>query len=177
MLFMVCSLLNFLKMLKNKPDMLMKKKLLTIVNSVLAFVAAALGLTGCGEPGGNWNISAEYGCPNADFDISGRVVNGADEAIEGIEVQLLDTWTPASDTTNADGEYVIKTTGFPHGEITVVAVDIDGDQNGLYSPDTIKVKAEYVGGDGRWYEGKHTGVVNFKLHAAEPTEPEEPTEE
>ncbi len=152
----------------------MKQNILKFFNSLLVFIAGALGLTGCGH---GWGIVAEYGCPNADFDLSGRVVNESDEAIEGIEVKLLDSWENASDTTNADGEYAIKTSGFPLSEISVVAVDIDGDQNGLYASDTVKVKAEYTGGDGRWYDGKHIGVVNFKLHAAEPTEPEEPTEE
>lgn len=152
----------------------MKQNILKVFNRLLVMVAGLLGLSGCGNGHGDWGIAAEYGCPNADFDISGRVVNESDEAIEGIEVQLLDTWTPAADTTNADGVYAIKTQGFPRGEITVVAVDIDGEQNGLYASDTVKVNAEYTGGDGRWYDGKHTGVVNFKLHAAEPTEPEEP---
>ncbi len=147
----------------------MKNKVIKQLNSLMAFVLGVLGfssLMGCGA----------YGCPSAGFDLSGRVVNESDKAIEGIEVKLLDSWENASDTTNADGEYAIKTSGFPLSEISVVAVDIDGDQNGLYASDTVKVKAEYVGGKG-WYEGKYTGVVNFKLHAAEPTEPEEPEEE
>ncbi len=143
----------------------MKSKVIKKLNRLMAFVLGVLGfssLMGCGA----------YGCPSADFDISGRVVNESDEAIEGIEVQLPDAWANASDTTNADGDYAIKTFGFPDSEITVVAVDIDGEENGLYASDTVKVKAKYVGGKG-WYEGKHTGVVNFKLHATEPTEPEE----
>lgn len=144
------------------------KNIVKQLNRLMAFVLGVLGfssLMGCGA----------YGCPSADFDISGRVVNESDEPIEGIEVQILDTWSNSSAITNTDGEYAIKTSGYPRNTISVVATDIDGEQNGLYDSYLVTVNANYKKrGRSEWYKGKHTGVVNFKLHAAEPTEPEEP---
>ncbi len=144
----------------------MKEKLVLLLNSIFAILAAALGLTGCDK---DPYPAPMYGCPPVRYDIEGRVVNEADEPIEGIEVSLdQDSYLPqAPATTDAEGNYGMERSIYDDGyEIAVIANDVDGETNGLYASDTVKVKLR----DAVMKDGINTLVVDFKLQPPKPTE-------
>lgn len=144
----------------------MKAKLVSLFNGVLAILAAALGLTGCDK---DPYPAPMYGCPPVRYDIEGRVVNDADEPIEGIEVSIdQDSYLPQPPvTTDAEGNYGMGRFIDEYGnEIAVIAHDVDGETNGLYASDTVRVKLR----DAVMKDGINTLVVDFKLHAPQSTE-------
>lgn len=134
----------------------MKMKFLKVRQLMIAAMAGLLGVNyGC--------TTCEYGCPEADFDISGHVTDKAGNPIEGIEVEHL----YRADTTDADGYYHMpKYSGFPEREIHISFTDADGDEHGAYRDTVVTVmvdRDEYRGGDGNWYEGTLTKVVDVTL--------------
>lgn len=140
----------------------MKIKFIKIRKLLIAALAGLLGInaTSCAKYG---TIYADYGCPEADFDISGHVTDKGGNPIEGIEVKHYD----CSDTTDAYGYYHIpKHREFPDAEVPIDFRDADGDEHGAYSDTTVIVKvnhSEYRGGDDNWYEGTLTKEVNMTL--------------
>lgn len=137
-------------------------------------VAAILGALGfsvasCEEIGGRL---VEYGCPHADFAISGRVTvaeNG--EALKGIQVvveKIREDYT-RNDTlyTNENGMYNIAGDYDFLDSINLTFTDIDGlDNGGEFSSKTETVKfrsKDFKGGDDRWYQGKAEKELNVNL--------------
>ena len=141
--------------MKNRQFVLRFRRLL------LAALAGLLGVnvTSCAKYG---SLEAEYGCPEADFDISGHVTDREGNPIEGIEVKHL----YRADTTDADGNYHITNySGFPDRELHINFIDADGDEHGAYRDTTVTVKvnySEYRGGSG-WYEGTLTKELDVTL--------------
>ena len=122
-------------------------------------LAAMAGLLGA-------NTScAKYGCPEADYDISGHIANKDGKPIEGIEVR--DYYSCLADTTDADGYYHILK--HRHSYVTVLPVDfrdVDGEEHGAYRDTTMSVKfdgRDFRGGRGKWYEGTLTKEVDMTL--------------
>lgn len=139
----------------------MKKKTIKMRQLLLAAMAGVLGVNyGCGP------FQAEYGCPSADFDISGRVTDKNGTPVEGIEVKH-DQSNNIVDTTNADGFYHLpKYNDFPNQDISMAFRDVDSNEHGAYRDTTVVVPVEhneYRGGDGHWYEGTLTKEVNVTL--------------
>ena len=156
-------------------------------NCALAGLISMLGFTtGCEK-----EARMEYGTPNADYTVKGTVVNKADgKPIEGIQVAY---YTPStgiipmygvisapykpktSVTTDAKGEFKLKSNFSisellpdENGLVTVFVEDIDGEKNGLFQSDYLKVdfsKAEHSGKQKNWYEGEYT--VNVKVELTE----------
>ena len=140
----------------------MNKKTIKMRRLLLAAMAGVLGVNyGCDS----YEFQAEYGCPSADFDISGQVTDKNGNPVEGIEVNprrynLLDT-------TDADGYYHLpKHNAFPDQQISIAFRDVDSNEHGAYRDTTVVVPVEhneYRGGDGHWYEGTLTKEVNVTL--------------
>ena len=90
-----------------------------------------------------------YGCPYAEFQISGRVENSQKQAIKGIEVSIKQTNNPykqallAKDTTDADGSFEFSFTEFPVNELLITTLDIDSTENGSYQSNSIQITLEY----------------------------------
>ena len=90
-----------------------------------------------------------YGCPYAEFQISGRVENSQKQAIKGIEVSIKQTNNPykqatlAKDTTDADGSFEFSFTEFPVNELLITTHDIDSTADGSYQPNSIQITPEY----------------------------------
>jgi len=124
-------------------------------NWALAGLLSMLGFTGCILP------QMEYGTPNAKYTVKGTVVNKADgKPIEGIRVgyssafvsvamygTLPASYTPKTYvTTNSKGEFNladrynnVDSLMDNNGQVPVYVEDIDGEKNGLFQSDTLKV--------------------------------------
>jgi putative lipoprotein (rSAM/lipoprotein system) len=140
-------------------------------NWALVGILGILGFSGCDAVGPDM-----YGTPWASLAIKGTVVNKADgKPIEGIKVDvvtdnlgLLEGQTPESwiATTNAKGEFALSNTY--GGETRIAITDIDGEKNGSFVSDTIKVRydndnAEIIGGEKGWNQGVLTATVKVEL--------------
>lgn len=144
----------------------MKKIVLKAYGKILTFLLTLFGITNC--------VSVEYGTPDADFIIRGKVKDA--ETFQSIPkigiIRSLGYSEEYFDTTytNASGEYEFKYGGFPEfdGEIMVIAKDLDGEENGLYKADTLKIrftnKDLVKKGKGEWYQGVYEkSEQNFAL--------------
>jgi len=144
---------------------MMKIRYYKLKHWLLATAAGLLGLNvGCDRI-----FVEEYGCPEADYEVKGRVTTRGDMPIEGIKVSLNEYY---ADTTDADGRYYVGFGGFPIGDDTVKVSfsDIDGEANSSYADTTVSVvfhNSDLHGGDGHWYEGRATKVVDVKLREVE----------
>ena len=154
-------------------------------NWALAGLISMLGFTtGCEKA----ESVVEYGTPNADYTVKGSVVNKADgKPIEGISIGYNPTLmattlygilpTPykpkASVTTDAKGEFKLKS-NFSIGEfqpdenglVSVYVEDIDGEKNGLFQSEVLKVNfknAEHGGKPKSWYNGEYTKTIKVEL--------------
>ncbi len=149
------------------------------MNWVLSGLLVLFGFTNCDAP-------MEYGTPNADYTLKGKVIDKADaKPIKGIRVGYSPypsavvmygvpstTYyrTLAADTTAAEGQYKL-TEKFYIGEVredsvAVYVQDIDGAENGSYRDTVLYVDfedAELSGKAGNWYSGELTIEKNIEL--------------
>ena len=146
------------------------RSILRKVNYCIGFILSLLGVSfsGCTVEYGCPPVTAEYGVPQADYQISGRVENAQKRGVQGIKVYMksamdydYDTFEgnpTAADTTTIDGGFAINCTEFPEREIWLVAEDIDSTENGLYKLDSVLITPEFKDVPGsNW---RHTAVVN-----------------
>jgi len=157
----------------------MSKTFIRILNWTLAVLLVLLGFSNC-EP------MDEYGVPNADYNLKGKVVDKADaKPIKGIRIGYYRGYNnPANlyrvsrdpnlrfnaDTTDIKGEYnFTQNSAIPailDDETTVYVVDINGNENGLYRDTVINVNFENAVKSGKtknWYVGKLTLNVDIEL--------------
>lgn len=148
------------------------------LNIFLTGLLAIFGFSNC-EP------RMEYGTPNADYTVKGKVLNKADmKPVKGIRVGytpfpgavvmygvLPMTYNPSiADTTDTAGAYKL-TQNFSIGEIQAPEVpvyiqDIDGTENGLFQDTTIHVNFENAVKTGKgtdWYDGELTVNLDVEL--------------
>ena len=157
--------------------MSMSKTFIRILNWTLAVLLVLLGFSNC-DP------VDEYGVPNADYNLKGKVVDMADaKPIKGIRIgyyggyiNQVDMYKVSrnpnvrfnADTTDVKGEYNFTQNSaiIPDDEITVYVVDIDGDENGLYRDTVINVNFENAAKSGKtrnWYGGKLSLNLDIEL--------------
>lgn len=134
---------------------------------VQLILSAILGLMGCSEC-----AVEEYGCPSADFEMKGKVVNEKGEAMPDVDVSNS---YPQSDTsriyrpvatTNESGEYVVQDDLYNLWEQAEgYSFRFVGDTTKYEPFDTIipRSSLNIKGGDGDWYQGKASVVVNVTL--------------
>ncbi|MEG2317881.1 MAG: radical SAM-associated putative lipoprotein [Rikenellaceae bacterium] len=140
----------------------MKNQVLKTSNWVYALLIGILGFSqGCSDSDDD-EFMLEYGCPHADFVISGKVIDAANKPIKGIEVA-----TPtANQKTDENGSYSLKYTTMPMQAIEITYKDIDGVENGGEFKEEAKSIAltdtDFVGGDS-WYKGKVEKVIDAQL--------------
>jgi putative lipoprotein (rSAM/lipoprotein system) len=148
-----------------------KRALIKRTNWALGGILGVLGFSNCIENGAD-----EYGTPWADYAIKGTVVNKTNgKPVEGIKVDvvtdntgLLEGQKPESwiATTNAKGEFQLSNTF--GGETMIAVTDIDGEKNGSFVSDTLKVNydndnSEIIGGGKGWNQGTLTATVKVEL--------------
>ncbi len=111
----------------------------------------------------------EYGCPEAEYTVKGKVTNPSGEPIPGIKV--TGNWD--NDITSASGDYILSARVeplYPEETIQIVFADVDSSENGSYRDDTASVvfrHSDLTGGDGHWFEGSATKTLNVTLQPAE----------
>lgn len=153
------------------------KTFIRILNWTLAVLLVLLGFSNC-EP------MDEYGVPNADYNLKGKVVDKADaKPIKGIRIGYYGGYINQAnmykvsrnpnvrfnaDTTDIKGEYNFTQNSaiIPDGEIQVYVRDIDGNENGLYRDTVINANFENAVKSGKtknWYVGKLTLNVDIEL--------------
>ena len=140
----------------------MKIKYLKLKNWFLVSLAGLMGvnMSSCG---------LEYGCPEAEYTVKGKVTNPSGEPIPGIKV--TGNWD--NDITSASGDYILSARVeplYPEETIQIVFADVDSSENGSYQNDTVPVTFQYselTGGDGHWFEGSATKTLNVTLQPAE----------
>jgi len=138
-------------------------------------ISALLALLGfsCGNRGGD--SVAEYGVPSATYKAKGVVVSESDNSpIKGIKTVLLrkkqqdDDWPITSAYTNSDGSFFMEGSEFPRQKLYVKLIDVDGEENGLFTG--VEIEADYTnitftGGSGHWYDGEaelDLGIIKMK---------------
>lgn len=137
-----------------------KKHFYKSFQTVLSIILIAFGISTNSSCRGG----AEYGTPEADFIVTGKVESSADSSpIENIKVTMY------NDTARTDqnGQYsVIARYAFPTDQtFSIIFTDTDGEPNNYQELDTIVVftNPEFTGGDGNWDEGETTKTFNVKL--------------
>ena len=129
-------------------------------------VAGMLSLLGYSCSG---DQPAEYGSPHANFEIKGKVLNKAGEAIPDIQIQIATileggpgvTLDNPCDTlpeiykTDPQGKFNATFIDYPKNKVRVIATDIDSTQNGSYQDKTelIEIKSTDYSGKNGWFEG------------------------
>ncbi len=107
--------------------------------------------------------------PYAELHIEGKVTDSNLQAINKVQI-IIHGENEIYDTlfTNNKGEY--EKTYFINPAITdysIKAEDIDGESNGGYFKESIKEfsieKEDFIGASGKWYAGKVTKIIDFKL--------------
>ena len=100
-----------------------------------------------------------YGVPTMDYVLKGKVVGSDGKPVKGMQVIFLNNTNDATpknlnldnpyvkeyveqhaDTTDADGNYKVKTSDTPQDYLRVYVRDIDGPLNGNYKNDVINVR-------------------------------------
>ena len=144
-----------------------RREFIKKMNWGLAGIAGLLGFGGCDKIG-----RVEYGTPNADYTVKGKVVNKTNgKPVEGIQVKY-DTETVVykslSTTTNVKGEFKLTGNFFPEKKkkLTVCVEDIDDEKNGSFQSESLQVdfsNAKHSGKTTHWYDGEYTVDLDVEL--------------
>ncbi|MDR1723361.1 MAG: radical SAM-associated putative lipoprotein [Tannerella sp.] len=149
-------------------------------NWALAGILTVLGFNSCDIF--NSEEPVEYGSPNADYTVKGKVVNKANgKAIKGIKVEYTSPVVPEygapstsyqylekSVVTDDNGNFKLTANDFP-GVIAsqpVYISDIDGEANGSFADTTVVVDfktAEQTKKGSNWYSGEYTVNLDVEL--------------
>lgn len=144
-----------------------------LIGKLLCMLGFSAGVNSCNMASLD-GPAAEYGCPHADFEFSGKVVSDDNKAIAGLRVVVkaadAQNYYFAGDTVYTDrtGIYLLeKKSVWPtKGNFVVSVDDVDGSANGgefLSAQSTIVVESNDFKGGESWYAGKATKTADFKL--------------
>ena len=153
----------------------MKIKYLKLQNWLIVAMSSLLGINlGCERI-----FVAEYGCPEATYDVKGTVTDEEGQPIAGIGVWKTRDWSDENsetygkicyvDTTDSEGHYNVTFYGFPQESCTIDFNDIDSGENGSYLDTVVTINtqdAQLTGGDGHWNHGHGTIVKDVSLKEA-----------
>ena len=124
-----------------------------------------------------------YGVPTVDFAVKGRVVDGKGKPVKGLQVMLVNSeidtdnlpdspyWEQQlkriSDTTDAEGNFDVRTSDRPWEKVRVMVTDIDGSKNGNFEKKIVDVDfgdPEPTGGSvSSWKLGVKKAEVTVKV--------------
>lgn len=117
----------------------------------------------------------EYGTPNANYSVKGRVTDNSNMPIPGIQVTIGKSGLPQDSyfdfkilTTDANGQFVKSyLREFPRDiSFSLTFEDVDGPANGEFSTkqQTVEIKTtELKDGGSSWYMGSATKEITVKL--------------
>ncbi|MCL2131715.1 MAG: radical SAM-associated putative lipoprotein [Lentimicrobiaceae bacterium] len=144
----------------------MKKSVIKFFDKIIVVLLGILGVfNSCEKP-------LEYGTPHANYEVKGVITNKeTSKPIQNIQV-IRQIHQEYGDTlyTDADGKYVFAFGDFPYKDnvYRLKIEDIDGEENGGdFVTKEIEVKITQADqiekGDGNWYDGKFSKIVNIEL--------------
>lgn len=98
----------------------------------------------------------EYGCPVVEFSVKGRVVDAESNPIQNIEISHPETGYYTRTAEDGSFKYEGGLTGFELSEVTIIAQDTDGDENGGdFQTKEVSIPVQQTDpGDGSWNNGK-----------------------
>lgn len=141
--------MSYEKVVNKLNDMLMKQFFLKLCKAVLSMLGVA-AFSSCDILG-----AVEYGVPNMDYTVMGKVVNARNEALKGIKVKTMNrnglsgqrdsTYTDASGNFTVSQEHV-----FPYEKVPIIFED----ESGIYKTDTVDVMLTKVKEGKGWYNGE-----------------------
>lgn len=128
-----------------------------------------------------------YGVPTVDFAVKGRVVDAKGKPVKGLQVMLVNSeidtdnlpdneyWREqlkrVSDTTDAEGNFEVRTTDRPWEKVRVMVTDIDGAKDGSFEKKIVDVEfgePEQKGGPvSSWKLGEKKAEVTVKVNRKE----------
>jgi len=126
-------------------------------NRIIALLLTFLGVTvSCAK--------AEYGTPSANFIVNGNIKSSVtNQPIQNVRVVMENDST----YTDATGHYQVGESRFPVSQtFTIKIKDLDGSLNGEFNNFDTLVEfkdPQFINGDGHWYDGETTKVLNIKL--------------
>lgn len=100
---------------------------------------------------------AEYGCPVVEFSVKGRVVDAESNPIQNIEISHPETGYYTRTAEDGSFKYEGGLTGFELSEVTIIAQDTDGEENGGdFQTQEVSIPVQQTDpGDGHWDNGKY----------------------
>ena len=101
---------------------------------------------------------AEYGCPVVEFSVKGRVVDADSNPIQNIEISHPETGYYTRTAEDGSFKYEGGLTGFELSEVTIIAQDTDGDENGGdFQTQEVSIPVQQTDpGDDHWDNGKYS---------------------
>lgn len=146
-------------------------------NWILAGLLTLLGFS-CSSDGIEDQVE-EYGCPHANYEIKGKVVDRQDNPIPSIQIAVSDSVSegqlPENNMiyTDTEGNFLWENGEFPGATFKIIATDIDYDKNGgQFTADTSFVSfknATYENGS-KWYKGEAKQEVTIVMDKQTNTE-------
>jgi putative lipoprotein (rSAM/lipoprotein system) len=103
-------------------------------------------------------VVPEYGCPIVEFSVKGRVVDADSNPIQNIEISHPETGYYTRTAEDGSFEYEGGLTGFELSEVTIIAQDTDGEENGGdFQTQEVSIPVQQTDpGDGHWDNGKYS---------------------
>lgn len=138
------------------------------IGNLLALLLTLMGINSC-----NNNV-VEYGAPYAHFQIKGKVMDSKGKPVSGIRVDCTINYpygeesytdTLATGLTNESGKFDTNFSYESISDLTVIATDIDGINNGSFEKDSVDMKItndDYKGSKG-WFEGTVTKDITITM--------------
>ena len=101
-------------------------------------------------------VVPEYGCPIVEFSVKGRVVDADSNPIQNIEISHPETGYYTRTAEDGSFKYEGGLTGFELSEVTIIAQDTDGEENGGdFQTQEVSIPVQQTdSGDGAWDNGK-----------------------
>ena len=101
-------------------------------------------------------VVPEYGCPIVEFSVKGRVVDADSNPIQNIEISHPETGYYTRTAEDGSFKYEGGLTGFELSEVTIIAQDTDGEENGGdFQTQEVSIPVQQTEpGDGSWNNGK-----------------------
>ena len=103
-------------------------------------------------------VVPEYGCPIVEFSVKGRVVDADSNPIQNIEISHPETGYYTRTDEDGSFKYEGGLTGFELSEVTIIAQDTDGEENGGdFQTQEVSIPVQQTDpGDGHWDNGKYS---------------------
>lgn len=132
----------------------MKCRWIKLCQWLLGVLGISASIASCTPESGGGSMLVEYGQPNMDYSVKGKVVDSKTGAgVAGIEVKH-EPWGSQIDTTGTDGSFEISGNTWPETNIRVDLRDIDPEKDGNYMNTQATVHLKQVKkGNGHWNEG------------------------